>query len=95
LAVLGLENIADAADDGTGYPQLSPEYVLAADPDYILLADTRCCGQSARTVADRPGWGSLQAVAGGRVVELDDDVAQRWGPRVVELLAVVAEAVYR
>ena len=94
LSLLGLENIADAADDGTGYPQLSPEYVLAADPDFILLADTRCCEQSVSTVAERPGWGILQAVAGGRVVELDDDVAQRWGPRVVELLAAVAEAVY-
>jgi len=94
LSLLGLENIADAADDGTGYPQLSPEYVLSADPDFILLADTRCCEQSVSTVAERPGWGILQAVAGGRVVELDDDVAQRWGPRVVELLAVVAEAVY-
>ena len=94
LSLLGLENIADAADDGTGYPQLSPEYVLAADPDFILLADTRCCEQSVSTVAERPGWGILQAVSGGRVVELDDDVAQRWGPRVVELLAVVAEAVY-
>ena len=94
LAALGLENIADAADDGTGYPQLSAEHILAADPDFILLADTRCCGQAASTVAERPGWGSLQAVAGGRVVELDDDIAQRWGPRVVDLLAVVAEAVY-
>ncbi|HSQ37464.1 MAG TPA: ABC transporter substrate-binding protein [Acidimicrobiia bacterium] len=94
LAMLGLGNIADAADDGTGYPQLSAEYVLAADPDFILLADTHCCGQSASTVGERPGWGSLQAVAAGRVVELDDDVAQRWGPRVVDLLAVVAEAVY-
>ena len=94
LSLLGLENIADAADDGTGYPQLSPEYVLAADPEFILLADTRCCEQSVSAVAERPGWGMLQAVSGGRVVELDDDVAQRWGPRVVELLAVVAEAVY-
>ncbi|HUU61010.1 MAG TPA: ABC transporter substrate-binding protein [Acidimicrobiia bacterium] len=94
LALLGLENIADAADDGTGYPQLSPEHVLAADPDFILLADTRCCGQSASTVAERPGWGSLAAVGAGRVVELDDNLAQRWGPRVVDLLAVVAEAVY-
>lgn len=94
LDLLGLENIADAADDGTGYPQLSPEYVLAADPEFILLADTRCCEQSASTVAERPGWGALQAVSAGRVLELDDDVAQRWGPRVVELLAVVAEGVY-
>jgi iron complex transport system substrate-binding protein len=32
-------------------------------------------------------------VAGGRVVELDDDLASRWGPRLVDLLAAVAGAV--
>lgn len=94
LARLGMESIADAADDGSGYPQLSPEFILAADPDFILLGDTRCCGQSAASLAARPGWAGLGAVAGGRVVELDDDLAQRWGPRVVELLVVVAAAVH-
>jgi iron complex transport system substrate-binding protein len=94
LALLGLENIADAADGaGTGYPQLSAEFILAADPDFILLADTRCCGQSPETVAARPGWAALGAVAGGRVLALDDDVASRWGPRLVDLLAAVAAAV--
>jgi len=93
LGLLGLENIADPADSaGTGYPQLSAEFVLAADPDLILLADTRCCGQSAETVAARPGWDALGAVAGGRVVPLDDDVASRWGPRLVDLVAAVAGA---
>jgi iron complex transport system substrate-binding protein len=88
---LGLENIADEADkDGSGYPQLSAEYVLEADPDLIFLADTKCCGQSAKTVAARPGWAKLQAVRHGAVVELDDDVASRWGPRVVDFLKVVA-----
>ncbi|MFH1331317.1 MAG: ABC transporter substrate-binding protein [Actinomycetota bacterium] len=94
FALLGMENIADRADGaGTGYPQLSAEFILAADPDLIFLADTKCCGQSAATVAARPGWAGLQAVAGGRVVALDDDVASRWGPRLVDLLTVVAGAV--
>ena len=94
FALLGMENIADPADAaGTGYPQLSAESILDADPDFIFLADTRCCGQSAATVAARPGWAGLQAVAGGRVVPLDDDVASRWGPRLVDLLIVVAGAV--
>jgi iron complex transport system substrate-binding protein len=88
---LGLENIADAADkDGSGYPQLSAEYVVKADPDLIFLADTKCCDQSARTVAARPGWDQVRAVKDGAVVELDDDVASRWGPRVVDFLKVVA-----
>jgi cobalamin transport system substrate-binding protein len=91
---LGLRNIADAADkEGSGYPQLSAEYVVKADPDLIFLADTKCCGQSARTVAARDGWGQLTAVRTGAVVELDDDVASRWGPRVVDFLRTVAAEV--
>jgi iron complex transport system substrate-binding protein len=88
---LGLKNIADAADRaGSGYPQLSAEYLVRADPDLIFLADTKCCGQSARTVAARDGWGQLTAVRSGAVVELDDDVASRWGPRVVDFLETIA-----
>jgi iron complex transport system substrate-binding protein len=90
-AQLGLENVADAADrQGSGYPQLSAEYVVKADPDLIFLADTKCCGQSAETVAARDGWDRLTAVRTGGVVELDDDVASRWGPRVVDFLRTVA-----
>jgi iron complex transport system substrate-binding protein len=91
---LGMKNIADAADkEGTGYPQLSAEYVIKADPDLIFLADTKCCGQSASTVAARDGWDQLTAVRTGGVVELDDDIASRWGPRVVDFLKTVAAKV--
>jgi iron complex transport system substrate-binding protein len=92
--LLGMENIADAADkEASGYPQLSAEYVVKADPDLIFLADTKCCGQSARTVAARDGWDQLTAVRSGAVVALDDDVASRWGPRVVDFLKTVAAKV--
>jgi iron complex transport system substrate-binding protein len=91
---LGMKNIADAADkQASGYPQLSAEYVIKADPDLIFLADTKCCAQSAATVAARDGWEKLTAVRTGGVVELDDDVASRWGPRVVDFLKVVAAKV--
>lgn len=94
LGLLGLTNIADEAKGASsGYPQLSAEYVVAADPDLILLADTKCCGQDAASVAKRPGWSNLAAVADGGVVELDDDVASRWGPRIVQLLQQVGDTV--
>jgi iron complex transport system substrate-binding protein len=90
-AQLGLRNIADKADkEGSGYPQLSPEYVVKADPDLIFLADTKCCAQSPRTVAARAGWEQVRAVKDGAVVGLDDDVASRWGPRVVDFLRIIA-----
>lgn len=93
-SLLGLSNIADEAKGAaSGYPQLSAEFILQQDPDLVFLADTKCCGQSAETVADRPGWDGLAAVRRGAVVELDDDVASRWGPRVVDFLRVVVDEV--
>ncbi|MGI5163345.1 ABC transporter substrate-binding protein [Spirillospora sp. CA-253888] len=92
--LFGLRNVADAADKtGSGYPQLSREALLKSDPDLVFLADTKCCGQTAATVAKRPGWSGLGAVKGGHVVELDDDIASRWGPRLPELVAVIGDAV--
>ena len=87
----GLRNVADRAKGaGSGYPQLSREYVLRADPDLIVLADAKCCGQSPATLAHRPGWSALRAVRDRAVAVLDDDVASRWGPRTVNLVAAVA-----
>jgi iron complex transport system substrate-binding protein len=90
---LGLVNIADEAEHASaGYPQLSAEYIVNADPDLVFLADTKCCAQSAASVGERPGWSGLAAVRNGDVVELDDDVASRWGPRLVDLLQQIADA---
>lgn len=93
-AMLGLTNIADAVDtaDSFGYPQLSAEYVIESDPDIIFLADG-AYGESAETVAARPGWAELQAVIKGNIVAVDADVSSRWGPRIVDFVAVVVEAV--
>jgi iron complex transport system substrate-binding protein len=95
-ALFGLENIADAADSaGTGYPQLSAEYVVASDPDVIVLADVICCGQKPSTVAARPGWDRITAVRTGSIVRMDDSVASRWGPRLVNLFRAMSSALAR
>ncbi len=95
-SLFGLTNVADPADpDGVafGYPQLSDEYLVDANPDLIFLADTLCCAQSAATVAERPGWDQLSAVQNGTVVELDDDIVSRWGPRLVDFVDSIATAI--
>jgi len=63
---------------------------LKSNPAYIVLADTLCCAQSSTPVAARPGWSKMSAVKDNRVLSLNDDVASRWGPRVVVLLSQVA-----
>jgi iron complex transport system substrate-binding protein len=90
-ALFGLENIADEAGAAAGgYPQLSAEYVVGEAPDLIVLADTKCCAQSAETLAQRPAFDTVPAVQEGRVLEADDDIASRWGPRIADFAESVA-----
>jgi iron complex transport system substrate-binding protein len=92
---LGMQSIADSADGAASnpYPQLSQEFIVSANPDVILLADSQCCGVTPDSVRARPGWSSVSAVRGDRIVVLDEDVASRWGPRIVDFMRTVAETV--
>ncbi|RAG87251.1 ABC transporter substrate-binding protein [Streptacidiphilus pinicola] len=96
-SLFGLKNIADKADkaaDG-GYPQLSQEYIVAAQPQLVFLSDNEASdgGQSPAVVAARPGWSGILAVKTRQIVGLNDDEASRWGPRLPELVAQIAQAV--
>lgn len=91
--LLGMENIADEADvDGTGFPQLSSEYIVSQDPDLIFLADVDF-GVTPESLAERPGWAEMTAVQSEAIVELDSYLASNWGPQVVVLLQTVADSV--
>lgn len=87
----GLINIADkaAGADSYGYPQLSAEYLVKADPDVIFLADAEY-GESAATVKSRAGWSGITAVSKKNVFALPNDFPSRWGPRLVDFYRYVA-----
>ncbi len=92
-SMLGLANVADAADpDGYGFPQLSSEYLVAEDPDFIFIADGSL-GVTPESLAERPGWDGMGAIQNGAIEVLDEDLASRWGPRVVDLLRSISDAV--
>jgi iron complex transport system substrate-binding protein len=99
LGLFGLKSIADAADKASdgGYPQLSPEYIVKAQPQIIFLADNQAAdgGQTPAVVAKRPGWSAIPAVKDGEVIGLNDDIASRWGPRLPQLVEQIAQAVER
>jgi ABC-type Fe3+-hydroxamate transport system substrate-binding protein len=93
--LVGLRNIADRAHKAGAYPKLSAEYVVDANPDLIVLADTVCCAQNLASLRKRPGLREVDAVRDGHVLAVSDDLASRWGPRVVDFLDMVARAVER
>ncbi|MBA2667242.1 MAG: ABC transporter substrate-binding protein [Trueperaceae bacterium] len=90
IAFAGGDNIVTA--DLGDFPLLDPEYVVASDPELIVLADAPY-GESIETLRARAGWSGLQAVVDGRVFELDAaqvDVISRAGPRVADGVALLA-----
>ncbi|SMD10096.1 iron complex transport system substrate-binding protein [Kibdelosporangium aridum] len=96
-ALFGLQNVADPANTpaADGFPQLGQQALFQANPDLIFLADTKCCAQTVETVRARPQWSTLTAVQRNNIVALDDDIASRWGPRIVDLVNQVSAAVKR
>jgi iron complex transport system substrate-binding protein len=84
FSLFGMRDIANGAGHGTPYPQISAEYVLKENPDYVFLADTVCCQQDASTFAHRPGFSVLNAVKLHHVIGVNDSVAAQWGPHTIE-----------
>ena len=85
----GLENIADGAGDGSGYPQISTDRVLDRNPDWIFLAHAPTGTDAVVLLSGRSGWSDLRAVQANQVVTLDPEIASRWGPRTVDLLRTI------
>ena len=90
LSRAGGENIV--TPDLGDFPQLDPEYIVAADPAVIIIGEN-----DAAALPERPGWAGIEAVEGGRVVPTDgllNDAISRPGPRLVEAVRFFAQALH-
>jgi iron complex transport system substrate-binding protein len=88
LSKAGGENIIPAALGE--FPRISPELVIAGDPQVIL-------GVSREEAAHRPGWSAITAVRTGRVdtlTPLEQSLVTRAGPRLAEGLRVLAHRLH-
>ncbi len=93
-ADFNLANIADKAQgaDSSGYPQLSQEYLVIANPQIIFLSDAQY-GESADTVSKRAGWSGISAVTNAHVVSLPADIPSRWGPRLIDFYRFISQSI--
>jgi iron complex transport system substrate-binding protein len=74
------------------YPEWSIEDLVAQSPQVYLVSSES--GASPRSVARRAGFEAVDAVARGRVVPIESDLAERPGPRIVQGLRLLAEALH-
>lgn len=94
ITMVGGENVAGGAP--ISWPQFSIEEIVSADPD-IIVVQTMLGGIptiSIEALEAHPIWGALSAVSQGRVHLVDGDLVSRSGPRIVEGLEALAEAIH-
>ncbi len=90
----GAVNIFHNSTSNGGYPQVSDEAVITANPQYIILTEDPAYGGSANAVYKRPNWGNIAAVKNHKVYHVNVDIIQRPGPRLVQGLQCVAQIVH-
>ena len=87
---LNYKNVADKADiSNLGYPKLSPELIISENPDLIVLPGKD--NKYVEKVKLRPGWGYIEAVKKNNFLLTNNDIASRWGPRILNFASILVE----
>jgi iron complex transport system substrate-binding protein len=92
--LIDLAGGANVAAEITGWGQFSLERLVAVDPQVILFGSGTFVPTTAESLAARPGWGAMSAVADGRVHAIDTNWVDRPGPRLVEALEAMVRVIH-
>ncbi len=90
----GGANIFGSDNANGGYPQVSDESIIAANPQAIVLTEDPQYGGNPQLVYSRPGWSVISAVQHKQVFALNPDLVQRPGPRIVDALEQLAKMLH-
>ena len=84
---LGARNIIP--DKLGPFPKISPDFVVRANPQVILISESEAAG-----LAGRPGWNKIEAISKQRVCKFTSDqrdLLTRPGPRMAEAAQLMAD----
>lgn len=78
-----------------GWIQVDPEAIISANPDVVITTyGSYSEANPADAIIAREGWGEVTAVKENQIIDVDSDTVTRSGPRLVEGVEAIAEAVY-
>lgn len=89
LDMIGAENIVT----GEGWVMISPEEIVNQDPDVIIVMYSYV-PDIVESVKKRDGFSNVTAVKEDAVVQVDENLTSRTGPRLAQGLEEVARAIY-
>ncbi len=79
---------------GGGFPQVTDEAIISANPQYIILTEDPAYGGNVAAVYKRPNWGSIAALQMHQVYRINPNLIGRPGPRLVEGLQCLAQIIH-
>lgn len=91
LKIIGAENISA---DQEGWVTMSEETVIERNPDVIITTYGYYVDNPEEQIYTRSGWTEVNAVKNKEVYDVNSDTVTRPGPRLIDGLKEIAEAVY-
>jgi iron complex transport system substrate-binding protein len=87
-------NIFHSNSTNGGYPRVSDEAVISANPQYVILTEDPAYGGNVNAVYKRANWSNVVAVKAHKVYRINVNIMQQPGPRLVEGLRCLAQLVH-
>jgi len=87
-------NIFHGNTTNGGFPQVSVESIISANPQYIILTEDPAYGGNVNAVYKRANWSSIDALKMHQVYRINPNVIGRPGPRLVEGLQCLAQILH-
>ena len=87
-------NIFHDDTTGGGYPQVTDETIITANPQFVILTEDPTYGGSPTLVYKRPNWGSIDALKLHHVYRINVNIMQHPSQRLVEGLQCLAQLIH-
>ena len=85
------QNIFHSDSSNSGFPQVTDEAVISANPQFIILTEDPQYGGNIASVYKRPNWSGIAALQNHQVFRVNANLVGRPGPRLVEGLQCLAQ----
>jgi iron complex transport system substrate-binding protein len=87
-------NIFHNNTTGGGFPQVTDEAIISANPQFIILTEDPAYGGDVNAVYKRSNWGSIDALKLHQVYRINSNIIGRPGPRLVQGLQCLAQIIH-
>ena len=87
-------NIFHSNTSSGGFPQVTDEAVISANPQFLILTEDPAFGGSISAVYQRPNWSGIAALKQHQVIRINSNLIGRPGPRLIEGLRCLAQIIH-